>query len=234
MQLPSVTTPIVFWMTTKQSSVLLSGTKVQSIIEKHGNRPVQAIASHEPNWIRAGLTSQAINGLDTLGFAGSEYMHCAAVGSAVSQDDFTVFAVVKPTNLAGATSYMLSLGHSSGSGLVEIYFNSGDARLYAKNDAGTSSDGGGTVSNATHVLTLRKTGSTFILRSDGVQIATFTQAGTFTFNDFYIGAQYAAGSVSSPLHGNVTTVALYKGSVQQMASIESYLMVEAGLSSLIV
>lgn len=229
MQLPAVPTPVAFWLSSDGSIVNMEGAKVRYILDKHAGRSVgQASPAAQPS-----LESSGINRRPTLLFSGSQYLTNAATGAVIGNNDFTLFLVSSSSDIAGSVTKAISLDNTTGNTQMSLGFGGGNVEMALTNAAGsavapTASDNG-----SVHVYTLMRQGTTFTLRRDGVNIITQSGSGTYSPDNITIGGTSAGGTFASGFKGRIKHAVLYRGTVTLRKEIEQFLLVDAGLSTVI-
>jgi hypothetical protein len=245
MNLPQLSAPAIFWYDPALAIVNRAGTTgMVSLLDRvSGYSLAQLTATNQPvfniNGIQAG--PQGIVGTTyknenfDLSFtaASTQYATNANIGAALSKQDFTVCWVSNVTTIGGATGCVFSLGSSTLGTYVAAEFGGGNATVAIKNDAGTSTSATHSNDGLAHAFSLVKSGTTFTLRQDGVQVISVTQSGVYSFDTFTLGALNAGGVVSAPFGGNVLQIAGWLGAVAAPEPVEVYLMAQSGVSQLI-
>jgi hypothetical protein len=244
--LPQLSAKVVFWFNPADGIMVQAGTGVSSLLDSaNGYALTQLTVANQPTLNINGMQSGPQQVVGTTYFncnydlnfvlASTQYMTNNNIGTALSQQDFTICWASKVTAIAGATGDVFSLGHSTIGGSIAVGFGGGNVTIGALNDAHS---GGGVSTTATndglaHAYTLVKHGSNLTIRQDGVQKAQLTTlSGTYSFDTFTLGALARGGVVNTPFGGDILQIAGWFGAVDTPKPVETYLMGQCGVSNL--
>jgi hypothetical protein len=243
--MPQLSAPVIFWYDPALAPVARQGsTGVVSILDRvSGYSLAQLTATNQPvfniNGIQAGpqgiVGSTYKNENYDLMFtaASTQYLTNSNIGAALSKQDFTICWVSNVAAIAGSTGYAFSLGNSSTGSYVAVGFGGGNSTVAVKNDAAATASATHANDGNAHAYTLVKSGTTFTLRQDAVQVISLSGSGTYSFDTFTLGALNTGGAVSAPFGGNVLQIAGWQSAVAAPEPVEVYLMAQCGVSQLI-
>jgi hypothetical protein len=242
--LPHLSVPCIFYYNVPECKMARSSTNVSSLLDiKNSYALAQTTAANQPVLSLTGIQTN-YGGANTWGSSdydlsftasSSQYMvnnaavNATNIGTALSQQDFTMAWCSSCSSIAGSTGYVWSLGHSTLGGYFRVGFGGNNVTIGAKNDAGTTVSATHSNDGLAHAYVLVKHGANLTLRVDGIQVAQLTTlSGTYSLDTFTVGASNTGGTAGNFYNGDLLLIAGWQGAVDAPKAVETYLLTQVG------
>ena len=171
-------------------------------------------------------------GQSALSFSGAQYLEYDALASQFSGTE-TAFAMVSlascSTPSSGTNTIWAAAATGAATPLLSLHCTGGNLVLTETSSGGTTSITSATDTNP-HVVSAIRTGTTLILRVDGVQVGTASIAtpASQTYGTFTVGSQNSNGTNGSFFHGAIGQMLMFLGNAD-IDEVEAFLLVRMGL-----